>query len=118
VVPPAASLPSPVSNESPALETDGQDDPTESVDWRERVNAALQRHAAWLACVKAKGHNCSEEAAPDPMESLLKDETLVNGDIVSTPTGFKVFRGQSNVPHSLADFEPAAPRLESSRPGR
>jgi hypothetical protein len=55
--PPAASLSSPVSNETPALEADDKDDPTESVDWRERVNAARQRHAAWLACVKAKGRN-------------------------------------------------------------
>jgi hypothetical protein len=39
------------------------------------------------------------------MEPLLNDETLVNGDIISTPNGFKVFRGQSTVPHSLADFQ-------------
>jgi ribosome-associated protein YbcJ (S4-like RNA binding protein) len=39
------------------------------------------------------------------MDALLNDETLVNGDIVSTRKGLKVFHGQSNVPHSLADFE-------------
>jgi hypothetical protein len=55
--PPAASLSSPVSNETPAIEADDKDDSTERVDWRERVNAARQRHAAWLVCVKAKGPN-------------------------------------------------------------
>jgi len=103
--PPPTSSPSPVSDQTPAVEADGKDDPTESVDWRERVNAALQRHAAWLVCVRAKGRNCSRESAPDPMDLLLNDETLVNGDIVSTPEGLKVFRGQSTVPHSLADFQ-------------
>jgi hypothetical protein len=39
------------------------------------------------------------------MDALLNDETLVNGDIVSTPKGLKVFRGQPAVPHSLADFQ-------------
>jgi hypothetical protein len=37
------------------------------------------------------------------MEPLLNDDTLVNGDVVSTPSGLKVFRGQATVPHSLAD---------------
>ncbi len=104
-VPSAESSLQPVFNDTPAVEADAKDDPTESVGWRQRVNAARQRYGAWLACVKAKGRNCSQESAPDPMESLLNDETLVNGDIVSTPKGLKVFRGQSNVPHSLADFE-------------
>jgi hypothetical protein len=39
------------------------------------------------------------------MEPLLNDDTLVNGDIVSTPNGLKVFRGQTTVPHGLADFQ-------------
>ena len=39
------------------------------------------------------------------MDALLNDETLVDGDIVSTPNGFKVFRGRPTVPHSLADFQ-------------
>jgi hypothetical protein len=81
------------------------DDPTDSVNWRDRVTAARQRHADWVACVAAKGRDCSEAPVPDPMDALVNDETLVNGDIVSTPNGLKVFRGQSTVPHSLADFQ-------------
>jgi len=98
---------------APVLAPDGattpeatvNDDPTDGADWRARVTAARQRHADWAACVAAKGRNCSEAPAPDPMDALLNDETLINGDIVSTPTGFRVFRGQPTVPHSLADFQ-------------
>ena len=83
------------SHRRPLLAPDGaatpeataNDDPTDSADWRARVTAARQRHADWAACVAARGHNCSEAPAPDPMDALLNDETLVNGDIVSTPKG-------------------------------
>jgi hypothetical protein len=30
---------------------------------------------------------------------------LVGGDIVSTPRGLKVFRGQSEIPHRWSDFK-------------
>jgi hypothetical protein len=86
-------------------EANVSDDPIDSADWRARVATARQRHADWAACVAAKGHNCSEAPAPDPMDPLLNDDTLVNGDIVSTPKGLKVFRGQASVPHSMADFQ-------------
>ncbi|MFZ1962475.1 MAG: hypothetical protein WAU78_03230 [Roseiarcus sp.] len=98
---------SPAAEETPAFDADAKDDPTESVDWQDRVKVARQRHDDWLACVAARGRYCSQDqdSVPDPMDALLNDDTLVNGDIVSTPKGLKVFRGQSNVPHSLADFE-------------
>jgi hypothetical protein len=86
-------------------EANASDDPTDSADWRARLTAARQRHADWVACVAAKGRNCSEAPVPDPMDALLNDDTLVNGDVVSTPNGLKVFRGRSSVPHSLTDFQ-------------
>jgi hypothetical protein len=101
----AASSLSPAAQETPAFDADAKDDPTESVDWQDRVKVARQRHDDWLACVAARGRHCSRDSVPDPMDALLNDETLVNGDIVSTRKGLKVFHGQSNVPHSLADFE-------------
>jgi hypothetical protein len=101
-IPPAAA-PAPAGASTP--EAPVNDDPTDSVNWRDRVTAARQRHADWAACVAAKGRDCSEAPVPDPMDALLNDETLVNGDIVSTPKGLKVFRGQSTIPHSLADFQ-------------
>jgi hypothetical protein len=104
-VPSTAPSLSPASKQTPASDADVKDDPTESVDWRDRVKVARRRHDDWLACVAARGRYCSRDSAPDPMDALLNDETLVNGDIVSTPKGLKVFHGQSNVPHSLADFE-------------
>jgi hypothetical protein len=105
--PPAStkSLLPPASEETPAPQPEIKDNPTDSIDWHERVKAARQRHADWLACIAAKWPDCSPASAPDPMEPLLNDKTLVKGDIVSTPHGLKVFRGQSTVPHSLADFE-------------
>lgn len=101
----AAPSLSPASEETPANDADAKDNPTGSADWRERMDAAGQRHDDWLACVTAKRRNCSRASVPDPTDALLNDETLVNGDVVSTPNGLKVFREQSNVPHSLADFE-------------
>jgi len=98
-----SAAPSPRVQATP--EANVSDDPVDSVDWRARVAAARQRHADWAACVAAKGRHCSDAPAPDPMDPLLNDDTLVNGDIVSTPQGFKVFRGQESTPHSMADFQ-------------
>jgi hypothetical protein len=82
------------------------DDPTASGGWPERLRAARQRHADWLACIAANRPECSPRPAPapDPMQPLLDDDTLVKGDIVSTPQGLKVFRGGAGAPHSPSDF--------------
>ncbi len=77
-VPSTAPSLSPASEEPPAFDADVKDDPTESVDWQDRVKVARQRHDDWLACVAARGRNCSQDSAPDPMDALLNDETLVN----------------------------------------
>ena len=100
-----APILAPAPADSAAPEAIVNDDPTDGVNWRDRVAAARQRHADWAACVAAKGRNCSDAPVPNPMDPLLNDDTLVKGDIVSTPNGLKVFRGQSTVPHSLADFQ-------------
>ena len=104
-VPSAAPVLAPTPEGSATSEATVNDDPTDSANWRARVAAARQRHADWAACVAAKGSNCTETPVPDPMDPLLNDDTLVNGDIVSTPSGFKVFRGQTTIPHNLADFQ-------------
>jgi hypothetical protein len=104
-IPSAAPVLAPAPEGPAAPEAIVNDDPTDSADWRARVSAARQRHADWAACVAAKEPGCTETPAPDPMDPLLNDDTLVNGDIVSTPSGLKVFRGPATVPHSLADFQ-------------
>ena len=104
--PPPLLAPAPANSAAP--EATVNDDPTDSADWRARVAAARQRHADWVACVAAREPGCSDSEAPpapDAMEPLLNDDTLINGDIVSTPKGLKVFRGQASVPHSMADFQ-------------
>jgi hypothetical protein len=95
----------PPSMATPPPQADNNDNPTDGAGWRQRLEAARRRHADWLACIAAKWPDCSPTPAPDPMEPLLNDQTLVKGDIVSTPHGLKVFRGQSTVPHSLTDFQ-------------
>ena len=102
---PAAASPSPTVAQTGAPEAGAEDDATRSADWRQRVDAARQRRGDWLACVAAKGRECSRAPTPDPMDALLDDDTLVNGDVVSTPSGLKVFHGQPATPHSLADFQ-------------
>jgi hypothetical protein len=96
-----SAAPSPRVQATP--EANVSDDPVDSVDWRARVAAARQRHADWAARVAAR--HCSDAPAPDPMDPLLNDDTLVTGDIVSTPQGFEVFRGQASIQHSMADFQ-------------
>ena len=85
--------------------TGAEDNTSGSTDWESRIAAARQRHDDWLECVAARRPKCSQTSTPDPMEALLNDETLVNGDIVSTPKGLRVFRGQPSVPHNWADFK-------------
>jgi hypothetical protein len=78
--------------------------PAESDDWKGRVAADRARHSDWLACVAAKRRECATIGSVDPMENLLNDETLADGDIVSTPDGLKVFHGRPTGPHDRADF--------------
>jgi hypothetical protein len=107
--PPAAAAAAPAADapETAAPDAREPDNAARLAAWRERIEAARQRHDEWLACVIARRFACSPEsaAAPDPMDLLLNDDTLVNGDIVSTPKGLKVFRGRATTPHSWADFE-------------
>jgi hypothetical protein len=97
--------PSPAQGEASVAAKGGEDNPTESADWQSRIAAARQRHDDWLACLATRRSKCSQTPTPDPTEALLNDETLVDGDIVSTPKGLRVFHGQPNAPHSWADFK-------------
>ena len=72
--------------------------------WSAEVDAARARHDDWLACIQAKRFKCDDRAKADPMEALLNDDTLVEGDIVATREGLKVFRGQPGTPHRREDF--------------
>jgi hypothetical protein len=72
--------------------------------WAAQIEAARARHDDWLACVRAKRFKCDDKAQPDPMEALFNDDTLVEGDIVATPHGLKVFHGQPETPHRWEDF--------------
>ena len=106
---PPSGSPSANVDGAPAAK-DSRDDPTDGSSWRDRLAAARARHAAWVACVTSRLPGCdpeqTEEAqAVDPMQQLLDDDTLVPGDVVSTPNGLRVFRGQTGAPHTWADFQ-------------
>ena len=72
--------------------------------WSAAVDAARARHDDWLACIEAKRFKCEDKAKADPMAALLNDDTLVDGDIVATPEGLRVFHGQPGTPHKWEDF--------------
>jgi hypothetical protein len=76
-----------------------------SASWSAEVDAARARHDDWLACIEARRFKCDDKAKADPMAALLNDDTLVDGDIVSTHEGLKVFRGQAGTPHRREDFQ-------------
>jgi hypothetical protein len=79
--------------------------PSEAGAWSAAVEAARVRHDDWLACVEAKRFKCDGNAKADPMAALLDDDTLVEGDIVATPQGLRVFRGPPQTPHRREDFQ-------------
>src|SRR5208282_1130465 len=70
-IPSAAPVPVPAPEGVATPAATVNDDPTDSVNWRDRVTAARRRHADWAACVAAKGPNCSETPVPGPMDALL-----------------------------------------------
>jgi hypothetical protein len=81
------------------------DKPSDAGPWAAEIAAARAAHDDWLACVRAKRFKCDDRSKPDPMAALLNDDTLVSGDVVVTPQGPKVFRGQPQTPHRREDFQ-------------
>jgi hypothetical protein len=76
-------------------------------NWRQQIEIARLRLEEWRACVQARRFKCDDSEVVDPMSALLNDSTLESGDLVSTPSGMRVFRGQSEqLPHRLDDFQP------------
>ncbi|MCJ2056988.1 hypothetical protein MKL09_10530 [Methylobacterium sp. J-048] len=69
------------------------------------------RYAALPVRIRAKDTELSPRQTPIDMKAgattaLLKDETLLPGDIVVLNTGAKVFTGNPDKRHALRDFEP------------
>ncbi len=94
-----APVADPSSPAAPAVPAPG------SASWSAQVDAARARHDDWLTCIQAKRFKCDDKAKADPMAALLNDDTLVGGDIVATPEGMRVFRGQPQTPHRREDFQ-------------
>ncbi|ACB94520.1 hypothetical protein [Beijerinckia indica] len=40
----------------------------------------------------------------EPMQALMRDTTLQQGDVVMTPKGLRIFMGESESPHEAKDF--------------
>ena len=73
-------------------------------EWRERIAEARRAHDAWMDCVRRKVGRCPATTKADPLKALLEDDTLRAGDVVSTPSGLRVFRGKPETPHRIQDF--------------
>jgi hypothetical protein len=106
----ATTLPGPAAPpvlDSPAdvAENPDRSPAPDQSEWRAETEAARARHAEWLSCVLERRFKCNAGSVPDPMDALLADETLVAGDVVSTPHGLKVFRGPPQTPHRWEDFQ-------------
>jgi hypothetical protein len=100
----AQEAPSIESSSPPAAQA-VDDQRRDTPSWDAEVAAARAVHDDWLACVRAKRFKCDDKSKPDPMAALLNDDTLVSGDVVVTPQGPKVFRGQPQTPHRREDFQ-------------
>jgi hypothetical protein len=106
IAPPAPIAP--LALQPPADDAVANPDRSEAPDqteWWAETEAARERHAEWLSCVLARRFKCNAGSVSGPMDALLADETLVAGDVVSTPHGLKVFRGRPQTPHRWADFQ-------------
>ncbi|MCJ2121952.1 hypothetical protein [Methylobacterium sp. J-077] len=69
------------------------------------------RYAALPVRIRAKEAEVSDRQTPIDMKggaaaALMKDETLLPGDIVVLNTGAKVFTGNPDTRHAMRDFEP------------
>jgi hypothetical protein len=73
--------------------------------WKARVEAAKAR----IQEMRREGKSIVRAPEKDdPSKGILKDETLVHGDLVATKQGTFQFIGKSEPPHSPHDFQPVA----------
>ncbi len=82
-------------------------------EWRQRVEQAKQR-AKEVARERREHPELYMPIPEDPekiaSERVLNDDSLRNGDIVSTKNGLFLFRGHSDQPRSGDDFVPLSPK--------
>jgi hypothetical protein len=78
-------------------------------EWRQRIEEAKRKSKQ----VAQERREHPELYIPDPedpdivaTERLLNDESLRNGDIVSTKSGLFVYRGRGDLPRRSEDFVP------------
>jgi len=78
-------------------------------EWRQRIEDA-KRRSKEVAQERREHPELSAPIPEDPeviaTERLLNDESLRNGDVVSTKRGLFVYRGRGDLPRRSEDFVP------------
>lgn len=78
---------------------------TEREDWQARVKASRERIELMRRERRSFLPPTTDEIAEAASTSVLEDDTLLPGDIVSTTRGLFRFRGSPNRDRRLEDFE-------------
>lgn len=83
-------------------------------EWKQRVEEARARARDFLAKARAglikPHHRTDEERASEASDAAMNDQSLRQGDIVSTTNGLVVYTGRSDADPKPGDFIPVPPQ--------
>lgn len=83
-------------------------------EWKQRVEEARARAREFLAKARAglikPHHRTDEERASEASDAAMNDQSLRQGDIVSTTNGLVVYTGRSDTDPKPGDFMPVSPQ--------
>ena len=90
-------------------------------EWKQRVDEARARSREFLAKARAglikPHHRTDEERASEASSAAMNDQSLRQGDIVSTTNGLLVYTGRDDADPKPGDFMPLASQ-KTIVPGR
>ncbi len=90
-------------------------------EWKQRVEEARARSRAFLAKARAglikPPHRTDKERASEASDAAMNDQSLRQGDIVSTISGLLVYTGRNDTDPKPDDFMPLSSQ-KTITPGR
>lgn len=82
-------------------------------EWKQRVEQARARSREFLAKARAglikPHHRTDEERASEASDAAMSDQSLRQGDIVSTTNGLLIYTGRNDADPKPGDFMPVPP---------
>lgn len=82
-------------------------------EWKQRVEEARARARDFLAKARAglikPHHRTDEERASEASDAAMNDQSLRQGDIISTTNGLVVYTGRNDADPKPVDFMPVPP---------